>query len=42
VIRVFTYWLMRYRRTWRASIVLSVGNPLLFLIGVGAGLGHLV
>jgi Nod factor-specific ABC transporter NodJ protein len=42
VIHVFTYWLMRYRRTWRSSIVMSVGNPLLFLIGVGAGLGHLV
>ena len=42
MIHVFTYWLMRYRRTWRASIVMSVGNPLLFLIGVGAGLGHLV
>ena len=25
---------MRYRRTWRASIVMSVGNPLLVLIGV--------
>src|SRR6266702_6564142 len=33
---------MRYRRTWRASIVISVANPLLFLVGVGAGLGHLV
>jgi len=42
VIHVFAYWLMRYRRTWRASIVMSLGNPLLFLIGVGAGLGHLV
>lgn len=42
MIHVFTYWFMRYRRTWRASIVMSVGNPLLFLTGVGAGLGHLV
>jgi ABC-2 type transporter len=42
VIHVFAYWLRRYRRTWRASIVMSLGNPLLFLIGVGAGLGHLV
>lgn len=33
---------MRYRRTWRGTVVISVGNPLLFLIGVGAGLGHLV
>jgi ABC-type polysaccharide/polyol phosphate export permease len=42
MIRVFAYWFMRYRRTWRSTIVISVANPLLFLIGVGAGLGHLV
>jgi len=42
VFRVFTYWFMRYRRTWRGTIVISVANPLLFLIGVGAGLGRLV
>jgi ABC-type polysaccharide/polyol phosphate export permease len=42
VIRVFTYWFMRYRRTWRSTIVLSVANPLLFLTGVGAALGRLV
>ena len=39
---VFAYWFMRYRRTWRSTIVISVANPLLFLVGVGAGLGHLV
>jgi lipooligosaccharide transport system permease protein len=38
----FTYWLRRYRRTWRGTIVISVANPLLFLLGIGAGLGHLV
>ncbi len=42
MIRVFTYWFMRYRRTWRGTIVISVANPLLFLIGVGIGLGRLV
>jgi lipooligosaccharide transport system permease protein len=42
MIRAFSYWFMRYRRTWRGTIVISVANPLLFLIGVGAGLGHLV
>jgi ABC-type polysaccharide/polyol phosphate export permease len=42
VIHVFAYWFMRYRRTWRGTIVVSVANPLLFLIGIGAGLGHLV
>jgi lipooligosaccharide transport system permease protein len=42
VIHVFAYWFMRYRRTWRSTIVIGVANPLLFLVGVGAGLGHLV
>lgn len=42
MLRVFEYWFIRYRRTWRGSIVISVGNPLLFLTGVGVGLGHLV
>jgi len=42
VFRVFGYWFMRYRRTWRGTVVISVGNPLLFLLGIGAGLGHLV
>jgi lipooligosaccharide transport system permease protein len=40
--REFSYWMLRYRRTWRGTIVISVANPLLFLLGVGAGLGHLV
>jgi lipooligosaccharide transport system permease protein len=42
MLRAFSYWLLRYRRTWRGSIVISVANPLLFLLGVGAGIGHLV
>ena len=42
MLHVFEYWFMRYRRTWRGTVVISVANPLLFLIGVGAGLGHLV
>jgi ABC-type polysaccharide/polyol phosphate export permease len=40
--RVFRYWLTLYRRTWRGTIVISVANPLLFLLGIGVGLGHLV
>jgi Nod factor-specific ABC transporter NodJ protein len=40
--REFSYWMRRYRRTWRGTIVISVANPLLFLLGVGVGLGHLV
>lgn len=39
---VFSYWFHRYLRTWRGTIVISVANPLLFLIGIGAGLGHLI
>jgi lipooligosaccharide transport system permease protein len=42
MLRVFEYWFLRYRRTWKGTIVISVANPLLFLVGVGAGLGHLV
>jgi lipooligosaccharide transport system permease protein len=42
MLHVFEYWFLRYRRTWRGTIVMSVANPLLFLLGVGAGLGHLV
>src|SRR5215510_8687808 len=38
----FRYWLSQYRRTWRGTVVISVVNPLLFLLGVGWGLGHLV
>ena len=38
----FRYWLSLYRRTWRGTIVISVANPLLFLLGIGVGLGHLV
>ena len=36
------YWLKLYSRTWRSTIVISVANPLLFLLGIGVGLGHIV
>jgi Nod factor-specific ABC transporter NodJ protein len=38
----FRYWMSLYRRSWRGTIVISVANPLLFLLGIGAGLGRLV
>jgi Nod factor-specific ABC transporter NodJ protein len=38
----FRYWMSQYRKTWRGTIVISVANPLLFLLGIGAGLGQLV
>jgi ABC-type polysaccharide/polyol phosphate export permease len=41
-LHVFRYWLTFYRRTWRSTIVISVANPVLFLLGIGVGLGHLV
>jgi len=41
-LREFGYWLHRYRRTWRGTIVISVVNPLLFLTAMGVGLGKLV
>jgi ABC-type multidrug transport system permease subunit len=40
--RELGYWLFRYRRTWRGSIVISVVNPLFFLTALGLGLGTLV
>ncbi|MFG2039720.1 ABC transporter permease [Dactylosporangium sp. NPDC048998] len=41
-LREFAYWMLHYRRNWRATIVISVLNPLLFLLAMGAGLGRLV
>src|SRR5882757_6142190 len=41
-LREFEYWLRQYRRRWRGSIVISVANPLLFLVAIGAGLGRLI
>ncbi|AWS46079.1 ABC transporter permease [Streptosporangium sp. 'caverna'] len=41
-LREFSSWMLRYRRTWKGTIVISVANPLLFLIAIGAGLGQLV
>jgi lipooligosaccharide transport system permease protein len=36
------YWLLRYRRTWRGTVVISIANPALFLAALGAGLGPIV
>ncbi len=40
--RAFSYWMLRYKRTWRGTIVISVANPLLFLIAIGVGLGTII
>lgn len=41
-LRELSYWLHRYRRTWRGTVVISFANPLLFLTGIGVGLGQLI
>jgi lipooligosaccharide transport system permease protein len=40
--REWEYWIRQYRRRWRGTLVVSVANPLLFLVAIGAGLGRLV
>ncbi|MEH1163990.1 ABC transporter permease [Micromonospora sp. CPCC 205539] len=40
--REAAYWWHLYRRTWRGTIVISVANPLLFVVAMGFGLGQLV
>ncbi len=37
-----SYQMLRYRRTWRGTVVVSIINPLLFLLGIGVGLGKVV
>ncbi len=39
---VTAYWLMRYRRFWPSTIVSSFLAPLLYLVGMGYGLGSLL
>jgi lipooligosaccharide transport system permease protein len=41
-LRVFEYWLMQYRRVWRATAITSVVNPVFYLGALGIGLGTLV
>jgi lipooligosaccharide transport system permease protein len=38
----FGYWLTRYQRTWRGSVLTSIVSPVLFLTAMGVGLGHYV
>jgi Nod factor-specific ABC transporter NodJ protein len=37
-----SYQLLRYRRTWKGTVVVSVVNPVLFLLAIGVGLGKVV
>ncbi|MDQ1708882.1 MAG: lipooligosaccharide transport system permease protein [Frankiaceae bacterium] len=41
-LRAFSYHWLLYRRTWRGSIVIGLVNPLLFLTGIGIGIGKLI
>lgn len=41
-LRVYEYWLMQYRRVWRASVISTVINPVFYLGALGVGLGSLV
>ncbi|GAA1602150.1 ABC transporter permease [Catellatospora bangladeshensis] len=41
-LRFYRYLWLHYRRNWKGTIVISVANPLLFLVAIGAGLGTLV
>ncbi|MDX6516763.1 MAG: lipooligosaccharide transport system permease protein [Gaiellaceae bacterium] len=40
--RAFSYHWLLYRRTWKGSIVIGLVNPLLFLTGIGIGIGKLI
>lgn len=39
---VLGYWLLRYRRIWRSTVISSFLAPLLYLAGLGYGLGALL
>jgi lipooligosaccharide transport system permease protein len=41
-VRALRYWLVAYKRTWKATITTSFLNPLLFLAAMGLGLGTYV
>jgi lipooligosaccharide transport system permease protein len=40
--REWEYWARQYRARWKGTVVVSIANPVLFLIAIGAGLGRLV
>jgi lipooligosaccharide transport system permease protein len=40
--RVFEYFALSYRRTWRASMVTTFVNPVLYLAAMGVGLGSFI
>jgi lipooligosaccharide transport system permease protein len=41
-LRAYQYSLLSYRRTWRGSLTTTFLYPVLYLAGMGEGLGHLI
>ncbi len=41
-LRPYRYYLLRYSRTWRGTLTSSFLYPVLYLLAMGVGLGHLV
>lgn len=39
---VLSYWLLRYKRIWRSTLISSFLAPLLYLAGMGYGLGSIL
>ncbi|MGH9298473.1 MAG: ABC transporter permease [Acidimicrobiales bacterium] len=42
LIRPYRYFALSYRRTWRGSVTTTFIEPVLYLLAMGIGLGHLV
>jgi lipooligosaccharide transport system permease protein len=41
-LRAYEHWLAQYKRVWRGTLGTSIVNPLLYLAGLGIGLGTIV
>ena len=41
-LRVYEFWLVQYRRSWRGTVITSVINPVFYLAALGVGLGSIV
>jgi lipooligosaccharide transport system permease protein len=41
-VQPYRYFALRYRRTWRGTLTTSILYPVLYLLAMGIGLGHLV
>ncbi len=42
VTRQLDHWRVRWRRTWRGSVITNFVSPVLFLLAMGVGLGSYV